>query len=846
MSIYDSIVNGISQTKTSQLSIAAYLQSLKPSVKLLRRSYLNKPVYVPYHQEDVQAAYLIIYLPHYYNLIYSILIAEGEAIFGEKETINIGYIGGGPGSEVYGTIKYILNNRPSINKVNIVVFDINADTWKFSHKIVQDYLIRDIKGSERIEFTWTANQFDLTNASDIQANQSIFKKLQLLVIQNCLNEIAANKFEKLKVNVNSIFSLLPGSSIFLMSDLTSGARDVIKQLEKHLVETGKTRYKESTLGQPTPLRSRSINPAPSQIIKDNLLTGADGLIPRVNLIYDYSLLSKEQITERETIEEVGFMALYEPLATNQTDANDYVHTKTFVGIDFGTSSTVVSYAFLENDQLKVESVPIMQREPDRTESKDTIVPSVIAISNNVFMVGKHAAERKSIMTYGQDIWYNFKEHLSILPIIDHTYSALRDHASYKINNDKDALILFFKYLKKQTEEHIQNQGLPIDIAYAISIPANFESDKKAMLKSCLTTAGIDCEDTPFIDEPNAALINYLFEQNIHLNKNEKSENIIVIDLGAGTVDVSIIEISRSKEGLNSQLLSVKRIGQQGGNLIDECIAKKQFANQAEFEVISRKSKEELLNLAEKLKIKIAKDIITDRTVNFALPPKSKSEEKIKISSTDEIKRAGLNEVSLSYIDFNNIMLNYWEEILETIELAIDNAEVETSEISKVILTGGGGRNPYMKNMVAFYFNHSELIIPDNIQEHVAKGTALHSFVLNSYGKNIVTPVLGECVYIQGENKIIEIFKPGEVIPSNDFEIIPLTKLNASSLVVKTYYGSAKNNLKYFIVPSGIIIDKIIFFIASDQELKCEIVTENNVINAEKKYEQPNFNLIHLK
>jgi molecular chaperone DnaK (HSP70) len=846
MSIYDSIVNGINHTKTSPLGIAPYLQSLKPTVKLLRRSYLNKPVHVPYHEEDVQAAYLITYLPHYYNLIYSILIAEGEAIFGEKETINIGYIGGGPGSEVYGTIKYILNNRPSIKNVNIVVFDINADTWKYSHKIVQDFLIKDIEGSERIKFTWTAKQFDLTNPSDIQSNQSIFRKLHLLVVQNCLNEIAANQFDQLKANVNSIFTSLPGSSFFLMSDLTSGARDVIKRLEKNLEDTGTTKYKVSTLGQPFPLRSRSINPAPAQIIKDNLLTGADGLIPRVNLIYDYSLLSKEQITERETIGEAGFMALYEPLAMNQTDANNYVHTKTFVGIDFGTSSTVVSYAFLENEHLKVESVPIMQREPDRTESRDTIVPSVIAISNNVFMVGKHAAERKSIMTYGQDIWYNFKEHLSILPIIDHIYSALRDHASFKINNDKDALILFFKYLKKQTEEHLQSKGLPIDIAYSISIPANFESDKKAMLKSCLTAAGIDCEDAPFIDEPNAALINYLFEQNIHLTLNGQAENIIVIDVGAGTVDVSIMEISRTMEGLNSKLLSVKRIGQQGGNLIDESVAIKQFANQTAFEVLSSKAKEELLNLAEKLKLKIAKDINTDRTVNFVLPPKSTSEEKIKIPSTDEIRRTGLNEVSLSFSEFNVIMLNYWEEILETIELAIDDAEIDIIEINKVILTGGGGRNPYMKNMVAVYFNHSELIIPDNIQEHVAKGTALHSFVLNSYGKNIVTPVLGESVYIQGENKIIEIYKPGEVIPSNDIEIFPLNKSNGSSLVIKTYYGSAKNNIKYFIIPSGIAIEKIIFFIASDQELKCEIVTENNVINAEQKYEQQNLNLIHLK
>ena len=82
MSIYDSLVKGIEQTKSSSLGITDYLKSLQPTMKELRKSYFNKPVYVPYHREDIQSAYLIGYLPHYYNLIYSILLNEGEEIFG--------------------------------------------------------------------------------------------------------------------------------------------------------------------------------------------------------------------------------------------------------------------------------------------------------------------------------------------------------------------------------------------------------------------------------------------------------------------------------------------------------------------------------------------------------------------------------------------------------------------------------------------------------------------------------------------------------------------------------------------------------------------------------------------
>jgi hypothetical protein len=298
------------------------LQSLKPSVKKLRSSYLTKPVYVPYQEYDIQSAYLITYLPHYYNLIYTILNSEGEDIFGNKEVINIGYIGGGPGSEVYGTIKYILNNCPFIKQVNITVFDINADTWIYSHKIVLDFLIKDLEGSERIKINWSAVNFDLTNSDNIDKSGERFNSLNLLIIQNCLNEIAPRDIKQLEINVKNIFLALPGNSFFLMADLTSGARDVIRNLEQLLERTGKINYKKSTLNQEHPIRVRSINPSPSLLIKQNLLTGEDGLIPRANLIYDYSLLSKEPIgVNRTLIEEVGFMALYAPLALNHVDAN---------------------------------------------------------------------------------------------------------------------------------------------------------------------------------------------------------------------------------------------------------------------------------------------------------------------------------------------------------------------------------------------------------------------------------------------------------------------------------------------------------------------------------------------
>ncbi len=70
MSVYNHIVKAIDELNDKSLEIEDYLQSLKPDVRQLRASYRRPPpVYVNYAIENIQSAYLITYLPHYYQLI---------------------------------------------------------------------------------------------------------------------------------------------------------------------------------------------------------------------------------------------------------------------------------------------------------------------------------------------------------------------------------------------------------------------------------------------------------------------------------------------------------------------------------------------------------------------------------------------------------------------------------------------------------------------------------------------------------------------------------------------------------------------------------------------------------
>jgi molecular chaperone DnaK (HSP70) len=852
MDLYDSIVTGFKRhVPIIPGGVETYLKSLQKSVKFLRIAYRNSPVHVNYEDSDIQAAYLATYLPHYYQLIYNIFLEEVPDIFKGKTDVYLTFIGGGPGSEAYGAVKYILNNCKSAKNIHITILDINARTWLFSHSIVQENLIESIT-SKKVNVHWKAVFFDLVSKADAIKAKSIVQKSDLLVIQNCLNEIAATELSILKSNLELLVEYLPGGSYFLMSDMTSGARATIKALENHLVKVFDPKLIKSTLALSSSKSLISVHHRPSSIIAENLLVGTDGLIPRKNITYDYSVLSKGVIEEMVDYSGLGFNAIYRPLDFKKLDANDYIHKKIFIGIDFGTSSTVVSTAQLVDDKIVVKPIPIKQKDHLGGTTSSPLVPTVIALVNgNRLLVGVHAADHKPFLKYGTDCWHSFKQNLGILEYEEYPRSLLVNHPKLKISNAAEGLTFFFKFIKDQTFDYLISHGLPLEVEYSICVPASFSSKEKSALKSCLLAAGIECEETPFIEEPNAALINYLFEQNISFI-GDGPRRILVLDLGAGTVDVSILLAENGTEGFTSKLLSVVRLGNIGGNLIDEMIAELIVHKTGKSIPLKNTQRIELNSISERLKIKVCKQIFTDHTVNFVLPELSMSEAIVSVPSTPGLREIEIDKIQISFSEFNAIIFQYWNGwgsnagVKTTIETALENAGLDPASVDKIIVTGGGGRNPYIKELVAKYFRNSEVFISDNIQEQVSRGVALQSFVLNSFGKNIITPILGFDIYLKTVNKSIPLFENGISIPSIDVDV-PLVNGNLVDYSYLECYSNENSSYrKYFVIPPHANAQKLVFYIAPDQELKCEIIGSNTESVVKEIFEKPETNLIKIK
>lgn len=84
--------------------------------------------------------------------------------------------------------------------------------------------------------------------------------------------------------------------------------------------------------------------------------------------------------------------------------------KTYIGIDFGTSTTVVSIVSYDEYDHKIhtKSLRLPQMLPDGTLYRSEIVPTVIAWLNGCILVGEGASQMKYQLKKGKNIWYSFK------------------------------------------------------------------------------------------------------------------------------------------------------------------------------------------------------------------------------------------------------------------------------------------------------------------------------------------------------------------------------------------------------------------------------------------------------
>jgi molecular chaperone DnaK (HSP70) len=485
-----------------------------------------------------------------------------------------------------------------------------------------------------------------------------------------------------------------------------------------------------------------------------------------------------------------------------------IHNKTFVGIDFGTSTTVVSIASIQDggNPFFVKAIDVNQKLADGAIHSSYKVPSVIAWYNNNLIIGEGAKKLKYKLQYGKNLWHSFKMELGEDVGSKYPASELgKDHKLTTILNPVDATKLFFRYLKAQIERHIKDYNLADNIEYAISIPASFEANQRRDLLEAIESNGMMVNKQSLIDEPNAAFLSYILNsestQSTLKIPDHYQPNVLVFDFGAGTCDISILEVGKDNYGIYSKNIAISKFEKLGGDNIDRLIAVDVLLPQllkgsglTSDDFLTREMNEHiipsLMPSAERLKIQISQAVKLQLEAR-SLPAVADSDEVISIGKPVDIDTTKGNltieEPKLTFKEFakiNHIFTNEkanlpvkrieneleFPNVFMPIKSALKKANLDKTGIDYVLFIGGSSKNPFIQHAVSSYFNESNILVPDDLQAHVSVGAALHSLIYNGFGKNVISPITSEPIMLitkDGYRERVEsIVSAGTIMPSD--------------------------------------------------------------------------------
>ncbi len=365
-----------------------------------------------------------------------------------------------------------------------------------------------------------------------------------------------------------------------------------------------------------------------------------------------------------------------------------------IGIDLGTTNSAV--AVMEGGQSTI----IPNIEGNRT------TPSIVAFTKDGERLVGETAKRQAITNPDRTV-ASIKRHMGS----DHKVTIDgKDYSPQEIS----AMIL--QKLKSDAESYL---GETITEA-VITVPAYFTDAQRQATKDAGRIAGLDVKR--IVNEPTAAALAY------GEDKDTDSSMVMIYDLGGGTFDVSILELS---DGV-FEVQSTRGNNKLGGDDFDEKIIDwiaDSFKKENGVDLkADRMSLQRLKEAAEKAK----KELSSTMSANINLP---------FITATAE-GPLHLN-MDLSRAKFDELTADLVKKTEGPVKEALKDANLSASDIDKVLLVGGSTRIPAVQNLVKTLIGKDPQkdINPD---ECVALGAAIQAGVLSGDVKDLllldVTPL----------------------------------------------------------------------------------------------------------
>ncbi len=356
-----------------------------------------------------------------------------------------------------------------------------------------------------------------------------------------------------------------------------------------------------------------------------------------------------------------------------------------IGIDLGTTNSCV--AVFEGGSTTVIANP----EGERT------TPSVVAFKNGEMTVGAKA--KRGALTNPDTI--------SSIKRLMGTNKKVKANGKEYTPEEVSAMIL--GDLKKTAEAYL---GEKVTKA-VITVPAYFNDAQRQATKNAGKIAGLEVER--IINEPTAAALAY------GLDKQDKTEQILVYDLGGGTFDVSILEIG---DGV-FEVKSTSGNNHLGGD---------DFDNRLMDYIVDQIKKEDGIDLRDD---KMAMQRIKETAEKAKKDLSGMTSTQISLPFIAQKDGAPVNfEMDITRAKFEELIDDLLESTLEPVRKALKDAKLTAKDIDKVLLVGGSTRIPKVVDIVKKELGKepSKGVNPDEV---VAMGAAIQGGVLTGDVNDIV-------------------------------------------------------------------------------------------------------------
>jgi molecular chaperone DnaK len=388
-----------------------------------------------------------------------------------------------------------------------------------------------------------------------------------------------------------------------------------------------------------------------------------------------------------------------------------------IGIDLGTTNSVMATI------VGGEPVVIPNAEGER------LTPSVVAVTNSgERLVGRFA--RRQAVTNPENTVFSVKRFMG-RKFSDPSVQRDKDIVPYKIqaapNGDVQVKIgdrwyspqeisaMILQKLKTDAEAYL---GEKVDKA-VVTVPAYFDNAQRDATKDAGRIAGLEVQR--IINEPTASALAYGLDK-------KGDEKIAVYDLGGGTYDISVLDLS---EGV-FQVMATNGDTHLGGDDFDQVLIDwlaDEFRKQEGIDLRKdRMALQRLKEAAEKAKIELSSTQQTDVNLPFI--------------SADASGPKHLN-VTLTRAKLEQLTNHLVEKTAPPMEAALRDASLSKGEVNEVILVGGQTRMPAVQRKVQSFFGKEpeKGVNPDEV---VAIGAAIQGGVLGGEVKDIllldVTPL----------------------------------------------------------------------------------------------------------